>query len=82
MPMEFGYVNITTDGCEGWLNLFFGEHVVGLVNNVWLADRIREYIDSTEPTVEADARPQCKCKSGGWFDLDDKCINCGGHRTA
>lgn len=40
----FNYVNITTKGCEGWLNLFFDDHVIALVDNVCLADKIRQEI--------------------------------------
>ena len=40
--MGFNYVNITTKGCEGWLNLFVDEHVIALVQNVYLANRIRD----------------------------------------
>ena len=42
--MEFTYVNITTKGCAGWLNLFFGEYVVCMVDDEWLANKIREKI--------------------------------------
>lgn len=37
----FNYVDITTKGCDGWLNLFFGEDIIALVRNVDLATRIR-----------------------------------------
>jgi len=40
--MEFSYVNIVGKGCEGWLNLFFGEYCIALVRNVELADEIRK----------------------------------------
>lgn len=46
MDNFFRYVDITTKGCEGWLNLFFGEHVIALINNPVLADEIREAVDS------------------------------------
>jgi len=39
--MGFNYVNIEKKGCEGWLNLFVDEHVIALVQNVYLANRIR-----------------------------------------
>jgi len=37
----FNYVDIATKGCEGWLNLFFGEHCVSMINDVDLANQIR-----------------------------------------
>lgn len=40
----FNYVDIVSDGCAGWLNLFFGDDVVALVDNVELANRIRSEI--------------------------------------
>jgi len=35
----FNYVNII--GYEGWLNLFFDDYCVALVNNKLIADKIR-----------------------------------------
>ena len=37
-------MNVVGKGCEGWLNLFFGEYCVALVNNVEIANQIREQI--------------------------------------
>jgi len=42
--MKFNYVNITGKECKGWLNLFFGEYCVGMVNDIELADMIRREI--------------------------------------
>ena len=39
--MKFEYVEVVGKGCEGWINLFFGEHIVALIRNVWLADQIK-----------------------------------------
>lgn len=58
--MDFQYENITTKGCEGWINLFFGEHAIAMINNAWLADRIREKIDSQQ-AIEADVDLRCGC---------------------
>ena len=58
--MDFNYVNIKTKGCEGWLNLFFGEHVIALVNNVWLADKIREKIDATKEPITQAGDKRCR----------------------
>ena len=40
-PEEFNYVDITTKDCDGWLNLFIGDHVLTLVNNKYIANLIR-----------------------------------------
>jgi len=40
-PEEFNYVDITTKDCDGWLNLFIGDHVLTLVRNQHIADLIR-----------------------------------------
>lgn len=37
----FSYVDISCGGCEGWLNLFWGDHCIALVNNVALANQMR-----------------------------------------
>lgn len=38
---NFNYVNITSTGCEGWLNLFFGERCVTLIRDVEMANKMR-----------------------------------------
>jgi hypothetical protein len=40
----FSYVDVTTKGCEGWLNLFWGDHCVALVDNAVIADQMRKVI--------------------------------------
>ena len=40
--MTFTYVNVIGKGCEGWLNLFFGEFCIALINDVDLANSIRK----------------------------------------
>lgn len=40
----FNYVDVVGKGCEGWLNLFFGDHCIALVNNLCLADEIRKAV--------------------------------------
>lgn len=37
----FSYVNITTKGCEGWINLFFGEQIIAMISDVDLASEIK-----------------------------------------
>lgn len=41
----FTYVDIVTDGCEGWINLFFNGHCIAMVNNKELASQIKQHID-------------------------------------
>lgn len=38
---SFNYVNVVGKGCEGWLNLFFGEYCVALIREIDLANKIR-----------------------------------------
>lgn len=40
----FKYVNVTTPGCAGWLNLFFDEYCVALVNSAKVANQMRKVI--------------------------------------
>ena len=42
--MPFSYVNIVGEECKGWLNLFFNDFCVAMVDDVWIADKIREEI--------------------------------------
>jgi len=53
MIEKFTYVNLVGKGCEGWLNLFIGEYVLCLVNNIELADKIRSSI--------CEKSKSCKC---------------------
>ena len=50
----FNYVNVVGRGCEGWLNLFFGDEIIALVNNVALADEIRKTISERKPNGNGD----------------------------
>jgi hypothetical protein len=40
----FSYVDITAKGCDGWLNLFFYDFPIALVNNVDLANKVRDVV--------------------------------------
>lgn len=42
MNEGFNYVNITSKGCEGWLNLFHGDDILCLVRVIAIADEIRQ----------------------------------------
>ena len=72
--MKFSYVDIKTKGCEGWLNLLFGEYSITLINNVWLANEIRKEINAKEPVIETGRATHCDCYgriipngNGGWW---------------
>ncbi len=39
---QYNYVDCVGSGCEGWLNLFFGDYCVNLVNDPVIADEIRK----------------------------------------
>jgi hypothetical protein len=72
----FSYVNITTKGCEGWLNLFIDGYPIALVNNVFIANKIRARVPK-QKIVEINP---CKCDARkGEYDKDMKyiCQNCG-----
>jgi hypothetical protein len=42
MNEGFNYVDITDHGCEGWINLFYGDACIDLVSDVALANEIRK----------------------------------------
>ncbi len=46
--MKFTYVNITGKNCDGWLNLFFGEYHVVMVDDIELANSIRQEIEEQQ----------------------------------
>ena len=64
--MNFSYVDIVGDKCNGWLNLFFGEHCIALVNNVKIANEMRRVIPKktnkpAEPTADTEPIPCAVC---------------------
>jgi len=40
--MEFTYVDVVGEGCEGWINLFFGDDCIALIDNPKLAAEIKK----------------------------------------
>lgn len=45
MPCSrFSFVDVTTEGSEGTLNLFFDDYPVAWVNNLHVAQQIREFL--------------------------------------
>lgn len=48
----FSYVDIATKGCEGWLNLFFYGEAIAMINNLFLADKIRREVRKKEKLNE------------------------------
>jgi len=53
--VAFSYVDVTTKGCEGWLNLFWGDHCVALVDNAVIADQMRKVI-AHKPNIETNRK--------------------------
>jgi hypothetical protein len=41
----FNYVDVVGEGCEGWINLFFGDNIIALVKDVSVADSIKAVIE-------------------------------------
>jgi len=41
-PSRFTYVDVTTQGCEGTLNLFFDDFCVAYISNIYVAQQLRE----------------------------------------
>lgn len=65
----FSYVNIRTKGCEGWINLFFGEHCIALIDNREIADQIKGEI---EPKY-AEPCPDCGAVYPVGYGKDHQC---------
>lgn len=49
---DFNYVSVTTKGYEGCINLFFGNHVLALITNVALADKIKNCVKERHPAMD------------------------------
>lgn len=47
MKIKFEYVDVVGEGCEGWINLFYGGRCAALVRDVELAESIK----STTPKM-------------------------------
>lgn len=45
---RFTYVNIVGKGCEGWLNLFFGEYCAALIRDTDVADMLRKELEEKQ----------------------------------
>ena len=50
--MGFNYVDITTKGCEGWLNFFVDDQIIAMVRGGYLASRIRALATKRDPQPE------------------------------
>jgi hypothetical protein len=72
----FNYVNITTKGCEGWLNLFLDDEIIALVQNNYIASRVRACATerAKEPTNQQEQVG--KCPTCGINLIDGKCMGC------
>lgn len=66
----FNYVNITTCGSEGMLNLFFGDHCVALVSDIGIADEIRASTHKRGDPTAWDKREKLKA-SNDWSIKDN-----------
>lgn len=45
---KFTYVDVVSPGCEGWLNLFFGDQIICLVDNKKVAEQMRLVLDEKQ----------------------------------
>lgn len=60
--MKFTYVNIISKDCDGWLNLFFGNECIAMVDDPHVASMMREEIEEKDQTI-----PVCGNKEHiGW----------------
>jgi ribosomal protein S27AE len=82
---ELTYVNITSNlpECKGWLNLLLGEHYcIALVDNVYIADQIRQIIKEHPKYRTVDGKvqerkpcPLCGGSASVERGYDTNCIN-------
>lgn len=83
--MKFEYVNVVGEGCEGWINLFFGGWCVALIKEVELAEQIKAAIPEMSSVSDEQHEPHdntCPaCKGEGFGPLGERpsmpCGMCG-----
>lgn len=51
--LGFHYVNVTTKGYEGTLNLFFSGYCLAFIPQIRLADLMRKRIEANDALIEA-----------------------------
>ena len=57
--MPFTYVNVTTKGYKGAINLFFNDHVIASVVDVDVANEIRKEIPEYHNDLETKEQFEC-----------------------
>ena len=81
MNMQFEYTDIKTEGCEGWINLFFGGWCVALIKDVDLAANIKAKTPKMSSVSDEQHEPHddtCPvCNGGGFHDSQAPCGICG-----
>jgi hypothetical protein len=70
--MSFNYVDVVGKGCDGWLNLFFEDHCIALVDNVEIANKIRKTTRNRNSLTVAEMinnlnASRCWDKKGGLY---------------
>jgi hypothetical protein len=43
--MKFTYVDVVGKGCDGWINLFFGDECIALINDPVQAAEMKKVIE-------------------------------------
>lgn len=53
----FNYSDVICPQDDGWINLFFGDHAIAIINNCELADIVRGHIPSRRIPNATDQTP-------------------------
>jgi len=84
MSDSFNYVNIIGDGFEGCINLFFGESCIAMIDNVQLAESIKNVTPKRSRAVKVDPRIVAAYihHKGKWpGDIESGIVYCDGLRV-
>lgn len=69
--MKFEYVDVVGEGCEGWINLFFGGYIIAMIRNTDLAEQIKATtpkmtsVSDEQHEPHDDVCPACKGEGFG-----------------
>lgn len=89
MKMQFEYTNVVGDGCEGWINLFFGGWCIALIKNIEIAECIKATTPEMNSASDEQHEPHSNacpaCQGEGFSPIGGRphqpCGMCGASGT-
>lgn len=69
---KLSYINITTKGCEGWINLFVDNYIFACVDNPYIADKVRKAIDNSATMEDFKDRVDIRKRLDDFIEFAEK----------